>query len=351
MKAPSISAPAILLALLIGLPLASAAAPGDLEGTPGTSNGDGSAPDAGEAEPPATKVDDLHASTAGMIDAAVRQFDSFFFTEAQETFEEDRNRLRLRLDTDYIEHHGWEFSPRVKVNFNLPGLSERVRLVVNDAGSDEEDQGVELEDDENDIALRWVARKGKKTGISIDGGVSVRGGKVDPFVRLNTSYKYRISERWRGQATNRLYYLARNGWRDDLRIYFNRPIGERFLFRSRSRLEYFEDKDANPQLEQKFSLFQNINDKSAIAYEAIWRQETAEDSLFDDEEILVAPKDKYQQVKLRIRYRRNLWRPWMFVEFWPVVGWVEERDWDTVLGARVRLEINFGWHSGTKLDE
>ena len=41
----------------------------------------------------------------------------------------------------------------------------------------------------------------------------------------------------------------------------------------------------------------------------------------------------------------------MFVEFWPVVGWVEERDWDTVLGARMRLEINFGWHAGSKLDE
>ncbi len=286
-----------------------------------------------------------------MIDAAVRRFDAFFLTEAQETFEEDRNRLRLRLDTDYIEHHGWEFSPRVKVNFHLPGLGERVRLVVNDAGGDEEDEGVELEDDENDVALRWVARKGKKTGISVDGGVSFRGGEVDPFVRVNTSYKYRISENWRGQATNRLYYLARNGWRDDLRIYFNRPIGERFLFRSRSRLEYFEDKDSNPQLEQKFSLFHNISDRSAIAYEAIWRQDTAEDSIYDDEEILIGPRDKYQQVKLRIRYRRNFWRPWMFVEFWPVVGWVEERDWDTVLGARMRLEINFGWHAGSKLDE
>lgn len=286
-----------------------------------------------------------------MIDAAVRRFDAFFLTEAEETFEEDRNRLRLRLDTDYIEHHGWEFSPRVKVNFHLPGLGERVRLIVNDAGADEEDEGVELEDDENDIALRWVARKGKKTGISIDGGVSFRGGTVDPFVRLNTSYKYRISERWRGQATNRLYYLARNGWRDDLRVYFNRPIGDRFLFRSRSRLEYFEDKDKNPQLEQKFSLFQNISDRSAIAYEAIWRQETAEDSIYDNEEILVEPRGTYQQVKLRIRYRRNFWRPWMFVEFWPVVGWVEERDWETVVGARLRLEINFGWHVGAKLDE
>jgi hypothetical protein len=348
LKTPSTFVQTVLLALLIALSLGASAEP---SARPAGAAEDGAAPDAGQAEPASTKVDDLHASTAGMIDAAVRRFDSFFFTEAQETFEEDRNRLRLRLDTDYIEHHGWEFSPRVKVNFSLPGLSERVRLVVNDAGGDEEDQGVELEDDENDVALRWVARKGKKTGISIDGGVSFRGGKVDPFVRLNTSFKYRISEHWRGQATNRLYYLARNGWRDDLRIYFNRPIGERFLFRSRSRLEYFEDKDTNPQLEQKFSLFQNINDRSAIAYEAIWRQDTAEDSIFDDEEILVAPKDKYQQVKLRVRYRRNLWRPWMFVEFWPVVGWVEERDWETVLGARLRLEINFGWHAGTKLDE
>ncbi len=54
---------------------------------------------------------------------------------------------------------------------------------------------------------------------------------------------------------------------------------------------------------------------------------------------------------LRLRYRRNFWRPWMFVEVWPAVGWPEERDWQTVLGVRMRLEINFGRHVGLKMDE
>ena len=34
-----------------------------------------------------------------------------------------------------------------------------------------------------------------------------------------------------------------------------------------------------------------------------------------------------------------------------MVAWAEERDWDTLLAARIRLEINFGWLGDARLDE
>jgi hypothetical protein len=54
---------------------------------------------------------------------------------------------------------------------------------------------------------------------------------------------------------------------------------------------------------------------------------------------------------LQLRYRRRFLRPWLFFEVWPVVAWAEERDWDMVLGARLRLEINLGSHGNLKLDQ
>jgi len=298
-----------------------------------------------------TRIDRLHSATENLIDATVRRVDAFFVNETHDTFEEDQNRVRLRLNLDKVQHHGWDFSEKVKVNVRLTGLSKRLRLVVNDAEDDEEDQAAAYEDDGNDVALRWVGHQGKKTGISVDGGVRFKSGEVDPFARLNASIRYPIAGKWLGQSTNRIYYYSRNGWRNDFRQYFNRPINDDLLFRVRSRIQYFEEKDSNPQLEQKFTLFQTLNDSSALAYEALWRRKTAEDSVFNEQEITIEPQDDYQQVQLRLRYRRNMWRPWMFVEFWPIVGWAEERDWDTVLAARVRLEINFGRHVGLKLDE
>ena len=121
--------------------------------------------------------------------------------------------------------------------------------------------------------------------------------------------------------------------------------------RSRTRIQYFEEKASNPYLEQKFSLFQSFKERAAVAYEVLWRRESREDSVFNRDEITVSPRNDYEKVVLRLRYRRNFWRPWMFIELWPSIGWAEERDWDRVLGARVRFEVNFGRHKGLKLGE
>jgi hypothetical protein len=53
-------------------------------------------------------------------------------------------------------------------------------------------------------------------------------------------------------------------------------------------------------------------------------------------------RDNYKSYSLRARYRTNLWRKWLFLEVWPIVSWPEERDYDLTLGARFRVEINFG---------
>lgn len=306
--------------------------------------------DAGAAEPD-TRIDRLHTATENLIDSTVRRVDAFFVNETHDTFEEEQNRVRLRLNLDYIERAGWDLNEKVKVNVRLSALSKRLRLLVNDADDDEDDQVNAYEDAGNDVALRWVGHQGKKTGLSLDAGVRIKSGTVDPFGRINGSVRYPLTGQWLGQTTNRIYYYNKTGWRNDFRQYFNRPINDDLLFRARSRIQYFQEKDSNPQLEQKFTLFQTLNDRSALAYEALWRQETAEDSVFGDSDLRIEPEDRYDQFQLRLRYRRNVWRPWMFVEVWPAVAWPEELDWETVLGVRMRLEINFGRHVGLKLDE
>ena len=121
--------------------------------------------------------------------------------------------------------------------------------------------------------------------------------------------------------------------------------------RVRTRVQYREEKESNPWIEQKLSVFHAIDEKSAVVYEALWRRQPAEDSPFDESDIIAPAEDEYDHLSLRLRYRRSVWRPWLFVEAWPGIGWAEERDWDTVLGIRFRLEVNIGRHVGPKLDE
>lgn len=297
-----------------------------------------------------TSVDKMHGATTKLLRDTVGKVDSFFANEDYSTFHKNSTSLRLRLETSWVQDHGWNVSPKAKLHFVLPRLGKRVRLVMSD---DVSDSGVETEGNESasNLALRWVGYQSKNTEVSFDLGLRVKDSELDPFVRMNSEIKYNISKNWYGQTSNRLYYYSKTDWRDDFRQSFTRTISDDLLFRARTRLQYFDENDFNPYIEQKFSLFQTLSKKSAIAYEALWKLQAEEDSIFDEDEIEGELKDNYQNAQLRLRYRRNVWRDWLYVEVWPIIGVAEERDWDTVLAAAFRLEVTFGGKGKSQLED
>jgi hypothetical protein len=296
-----------------------------------------------------TTTDKMYDKVTSVMQNMVGSVDTFFADEDYSAFRDNTSRMRLRLDTTYVEHHGWEINPKLKFHLVFPGLGNRIRLVMNEDEDDASSGASGSDDNENDVALRWRFTKIKKASVSFDLGLRTKDSSLDPFVRLNTAIRYDMGKKWYGQTYNRLYYYSKTDWRNDFRQSFNRKITEDLLFRARTRIQYFDENGYNPYLEEKFSLFQTLNKKSAIAYEAIWQKQDVEDSVYDEDEILGKPKDNYQAVALRLRYRRNVWRDWLYVEFWPIVAWPEERDWDTVLAGLFRLEVTFGGKGKSKL--
>jgi hypothetical protein len=295
-------------------------------------------------------VDRSYDSVDNLVQATVNRIDSFFVNDEHSTFTDRKTRVRLRLNTDYVQHHGWELSPKIKLHLVLPGMSDRLRLVMND------DQGADVDqaspsDKDNDIALRWIGRQNAKRGYSFDLGFRFKDGDPDPFGRVNLGFEYDLPGKWVGQTTNRLYYYSQTGVRNDFRQYFNHGLTDDLLFRSRTRLQYFEENDENPYIEQKFSLFHSFSDTRKFAYEAIYRKLSFEDSPFDEDEIIDTGNGYYSHYQLQVRFRQQAWRPWFFIEFWPIVAWPEERNFDTVLGARVRFEVNLGGGGDQRLDE
>ena len=296
-------------------------------------------------------IDRLHRGATNAVQEMTSAIDGFFVTEDFATFEDDRTRVRLRLNVDHLENHGWDVSPKIKLNLVLPGLKNRMRLVVNEGDEGGDENASPTDDEENDVALRWIGKQTKAQSLAFDLGLRLKSGNLDPFVRLNTGLKYGLTDTWQGQTSNRIYYYSKTKLRNDFRQYFDRPITDDLLFRARSRIQYFEENDYNPKIEQKFTIFQTIADQSALAYEALWRREAAEDSPFDDDEIIVPARRHYQKVAVQLRYRRSFLRDWLFFEIWPIVGWTEERDWEMSLAGRFRLEINLGRHGDLRLDE
>lgn len=298
-----------------------------------------------------SRIDRIHRQSEKMVQRLVGRVDSFFVTDDYATFNDNDSRVRLRLDADHYENAGWDISPRIKLQLVMPGLQNRLRLVVNDGDVEESGQPANDDSKDNDVAFRWVTNMGDNIALSYDLGIRIQGGGMDEFARVNAGITYPVAGEWQGQTTNRLYYYASAGWRNDFAQRFDRSYGDDLLFRSRSRIQYFQNHSYNPTLEQKFSLFQTLNAHSVLAYEALWRRQSEEESVYGDSDLLIDPQDHYDQFAVQLRYRRSIGRPWFFVEFWPIVYWPEERDWQTSLAARIRFEVNLGSTGNLKLDD
>lgn len=278
------------------------------------------------------KLTNLVSYTAGGVDN--------FFSNERFSWQNNKTRVTLRGNADWIDRHGWEASPEVRINLALPGT--KLRIVANEDADDGATDGGAADDQESNLALRWVGKTNEKYGITLDAGVSTRGDpSLQAFGRVNLYRNWNITKTWDGRLENRLYYYNESELRNDFRWFFEKRINEKFFFRSRTRLDYQQDKDKGVYPEQRFTLFQQINSRTALAYELIAEEIFFDDSPWDPDEI-DEPDDRYTHIVARLRFRQNVGYPWLFYEVWPTAAWAEEQDFKFTPAIRLRLEVVLG---------
>ena len=298
-------------------------------------------------------VPEKHEAISKTVQKVADAVDSFFANDRLLSSEENKTTITLRLDTDFIEYHGVDFNPTLKLRLSMPRL-KRVMFVVNEDADQSSEYTAAGSDDETSLALRWTGRSTKTRDLSFDAGLRIRDSDLGGFGRVNAAIEYRLGAAWIGRSTNRLYWYTDTGWRNDLRQYFERRLGENLLFRSRTRFQYFEEHGDRIFPEQKLTVYQKLKEQSGVlAYELVAWTVPAENSVFDDDEI-VEPDDEYSRLLALLRYRRRVKWPWLFVEIWPGLGFAEERDYSSVLYGRLRVDIHYGhFFEGeeTRIDE
>ncbi|HEC13969.1 MAG TPA: hypothetical protein ENI80_12125 [Acidiferrobacteraceae bacterium] len=311
------------------------------------------------AEPPqsntvdkaVTKVEDLQSKASELVLKAASRLDSFFFSDRYQAWEDNKTNIRLRLNADSIGNNGTHASVEARFRIVLPGADGRFSLV----GNDEDDDGLDSTSndftDESSVAIRYIGVQRENWGTTYDLGLRVRDSKVSTFLRGNVRRVYALGEHWAGRSENRFYWYTDTGFRNDARQYFERRLSKDLFFRSRSRLQWFEEEDGIFP-EQRFTLYQRLDGKSALAYEALAEIIPASRTPFKQSNIINS-SNRYNHAQLRLRYRRNVKWPWFFVEVWPTVALVEERDYELTKAIRLRFEVVFGNvpKNALKLDE
>jgi len=291
-----------------------------------------------EAKPPSrilTLVDRAHAGISNRLEATVKYADHFFATD--NVFEEtNKSYARLPLDTIYDQDNGLEFKVRVRARIILPNTNKKLKLLFSDTGTIDDPEAnpsnsstvrSAVRDNDYAVSLETEFEKTGKWKIRPALGVKSRI-PPDPFVRIRAIRYLPLSKKWLSRLSATSAYLAIDGFAHDANVQLSRAIQRNFLFRSSSRWKFTEEKDYSEAI-QIFSLFQHLNEKVNLAYEA---------GIFSDNE------DNWEVAEYRLwhRYRKLVYKKWLFLELIPELRFKQENDYDPSYRITFRIEPVFG---------
>jgi len=307
----------------------------------------------GDGEP-APEGPGMLASVAKFVDNAQRnaseRFGAFmyelddFFAGPSQSAEPNTSFMRVRLDAKKPPTEGFELDPSVKLRVVLPRSEQRLRLLLSTEdelgeGADGVSESTAIEADEQSLslALRFVRRARESSLLDFDLGTRQREGRLQLFGRFNAEYREQLAERVRLRLSNRYYYYSTSGFDDRLQLDVTRSLSaERSrILRSSTTFDWRKGRKG-AYLNQVFGAYADLTARSAIALEARATYHTALNG---------EVRERYRGHELRVRYRRNVWRPWLFYEFWPTVTWPAETDYRRTWNGLLRLEITIGAES------
>ena len=241
------------------------------------------------------------------------------------------------------ERDGTKARFRFKAKIALPALSERARLVVgrvdtNDFVDGSDDDNIDslparfndIGDQDFVLGLGFGNTGRLRKGWDFSVGVKLRS-PIEPYAKLSYYWNPVVAERWLWRVTPQVFTQKERGNGVSLNNIVDFSISERWLIRSWS-IGVVEDEVDGLAWTSKLTAYQSLTSDKAFAYSVYASGETE-----NEVELL--------DYGVEVRYRRSIFRPWVFMELstslsWPREFLIEERE--TNLGLGIEFNMLFG---------
>ncbi len=275
-----------------------------------------------------------------------RRLNQFF---EDERFEDEVNftRIRLRGDAFFREGDAIEFDKGIRLRYSIPWARRRLVLLFsgdvnenddedNDAVQSELKSVLEPEEDEDAIvALQGFLAATERYNISIQAGGRFSGFNPVGFVgpRYRQTFDF---DPWLMRINSRVRWYTDEGF--DIRsvVDFERKFGEKFLLRLTPRASWSEE-DERITYGFNIRLFHELGPRHVLQYEINSRADTE-------------PTHELRRVTTRVRYRRELFSDWKFInnfflEVAPELAFLSNRDFEVAPGILIRIDtvLDFRW--------
>lgn len=288
-------------------------------------------------------VDDAQATASEQFGNFMGQVDGFFSRAgSNEDAVSNESWARIRLDGVRANNEDFEIDPSFKLRAVLPRTERKLKLLV----STEDDEGQETGDRQQvpaggnqnaSLALRFIRTARTKSDINIDIGLRQRDGDVQYFGRLNTRYTFETGDDWAINMSNSYYHYNKSGFENRLAFDFRRRFFERDNLFFRTYTDFFWEKGIKGALiSHTTGLYWQLDSARSLALEGLASYHTSLNS---------GVTDRFNGHEFRIRWRQNIWRPWLFYEIWPSVAWPSITQYRQANGILVRLEVVIGQKS------
>jgi hypothetical protein len=258
-------------------------------------------------------------------------FDNFFANDR--IFDEGvaGTYVRWRNDFTYDEEESFEYKMRFNLSVELPGFQDRMRLTFE--GDEDEDL--------RDIAPGNGDGTTNSLGLQLDLKETARSKfnvnvSLSPKIRFRYRYTYPIYKNVIMRLTQEVQRKEQINSARSL-IDYEHTFKENFLFRSSTEGKVSEEFDGVDWL-QAFVLYQRVNKKTSLSYEASVNG-------------ITEPWTLATNYRVGVRFRRNIHREWLFFEIAPEYTWpvtldqprlMIEKDRRSKWMIFFRLEFHFG---------
>ncbi|MES2626412.1 MAG: hypothetical protein V4628_14095 [Pseudomonadota bacterium] len=275
-------------------------------------------------------LDQTQANFTGRADTLARRLDRAFGVERSD-LEAAYSSLRLGTEFRYEEGEGFEPHLRLRGTLHLPRVNERLSLIFSEdkgEGSSYYSQN-ELLDKPQSTRVNLEVNLSDTDRHRFDFRVGLRSN-----LKLRTSVRYRyedaLSNRMQHRLSETVYFIDGQGYGSFTQYQIDRELNSTSLLRWSSEFRAQEDLDT---LEWGTSLNHVSTYANNIAMSYYARMGGTTDQNYVGE---------YQ---VGVRFRRNIARPWLFIELSPGYSWEKVSDdipREGSIFASIRLEMAIG---------
>ncbi len=278
------------------------------------------------------QAEGMHDYVSEGIEFTAKSIDLFFaedkaFDEATYTY------LRLGLDSVWHEHEGLGFAGELRMKLDLPNTRKRLKLLIETDAQRGETEVLEekpadvAQNRDYSIALERASSRLKKWNLRPSLGIRLHT-PIDFFIRLRTHRYYNL-ERWLLHVSSGVRWYDSRGFDAYFNLSHDYPLSDNWLFRYAPGMSWKEE-DMYRTIGQELSLFQQIDEKQKMAYQILAGANDESDDW------------RAVQYDILIRYRRNLYKKWLFGEVIPQWTFEKESGFHPRPALTFRLEVVFG---------